>query len=298
MIGEGLRNWFGRGAPEAPARAEPLVIVPERPAIVTAVVPAGPKAAWPPERVAVNDALWGEGYTFPGGEIETLRMAKPLGLSAASSMLVLGIGGGGPACSLATKFGAWITGYEADPDLGVIATERAFKADLAKRVRVEHWDPEEPDFQNKTYHHTMALEPMRGARPEPLLAAMAAALKPSGQLVMLELVADTPLDPRDPVVADWARLERRPAKGIPSEIAVTRILGRLGFDVRIAEDLSERHMQQAMLGWRRTVRRLEAVRPLAREASQVVAEAELWLLRLRLFRERKLRLIRWHAIKR
>ncbi|MDR3535847.1 MAG: hypothetical protein P4L71_05045 [Acetobacteraceae bacterium] len=295
MLGSGLRNWFSRGASHALAVALPPGEA--RDAILQGeLLSPGVRADWPVERMCVNDALWGEGYIFPGGEIETLRMAKPLGLSAASSLLVLGIGGGGPACSLAVNFGAWITGYEADPDLAVVATERALKANLGKRVKIETWDPSEPEFARNYYHHTMALEAMRGARPEPLLAAMASAMKPGGQLVMLEIVADTPLDPADPIVAAWARLDHRPADGMPNEVTVTRVLGRLGFDVRIVEDLSQRHLQQAMIGWRRTVRRLEATKPSPREAGQVVSEAELWLLRLRLFHDSKLRLIRWHAI--
>jgi hypothetical protein len=73
-------------------------------------------------------------------------------------------------------------------------------------------------------------------------------------------------------------------------------LGRLGFDVRIVEDISSRHIQQAMMGWRRLVRGLEAERPPLWQTALLVEEAELWLARLRLFRHKQLRLVRWHAI--
>lgn len=297
MHGFGLRNWFSRSPSGALALAMPPADAAD--AIAARELPSsGPRIAWPIERIAVNDSLWGEGYIFPGGEIETVRMAKPLGMSAASSVLMLGIGGGGPACSLAANFGAWITGYEADPDLAVIATERALKANMGRRVKIELWDRSDCDFTRNYYHHVIALEAMNGSQPEPLLAAMATALKPGGQLVMLELVADTPLDRADPIVTAWMRLENRESERMATEVGITRILGRLGFDVRIVENLSDRHLQQAMIGWRRAVRRLELTRPQMREASQVVSEAELWLLRLRLFRDQKLRLIRWHAIQR
>jgi len=51
-----------------------------------------------------------------------------------------------------------------------------------------------------------------------------------------------------------------------------------------------------MAGWRDAVRSMENVRPNRREAMRCVEEAELWLLRLRLFRMGSLRLVRWHAI--
>jgi hypothetical protein len=252
-------------------------------------------SAWPADRLRINDALWGAGYIHPGGEAETLRLAKPLGLSAASSLLLLGAGAGGPACSIAIKFGAWVTGLEIDPDLVAAAEERASHAHLGRRLQTESWNPSDPALRRGFFHHTLALEPLRGAAPEPLLTAVAAALKPSGHLAMVELVAQKSLDLADPMLGTWASIERRPLK-FPSEVAITRMLRRLGFDVRIVEDLSDRHMHQAMIGWRRAVRGMEVDRPSAREAAQVVREAELWLLRIRLIRDHKLRLFRWHAI--
>jgi hypothetical protein len=50
-----------------------------------------------------------------------------------------------------------------------------------------------------------------------------------------------------------------------------------------------------MLGWRVLMRDLDR-KPSAMEAAQLVAEAELWLLRRRLIRDGRLRMMRWHAI--
>jgi hypothetical protein len=104
------------------------------------------------------------------------------------------------------------------------------------------------------------------------------------------------LDPDDPLVAAWQRLDGRRLDRLPAEITITRALGRLGFDVRLVEDVSHRHMQQSVTGWREAVRGMEQAKPSRREAAQLIREAELWLLRIRLFRSRALRLVRWHAI--
>jgi hypothetical protein len=255
-----------------------------------------PTPPWSRDRQDVIDALWGDGYVFPGGEIETLRLAKPLGLSAASSLLLLGAGGGGPACSLATKLGVWVSGFEADDDLIATAQARIGRAKLGRRAQVEYWNPAEPDLARHYYHHGLALEPLRGSQPEPTLAAVAAAIKPGGQLMLVELVADAPLDPTNPDIARWGKLERRNPEALPTEVAITRVLGRLGFDVRIVEDISRRHMDQAMLGWRTRVRELEDIKPTRHQAGLIVNEAELWLVRMRLFRAGRLRLVRWHVI--
>ncbi len=308
MVGPAMRNWFGRGGQTmpvgpsmAPLQHHPLPLAPDplptarpMPAAMPAIVPT-----WPAERIGITDALWGEGYQFPGGEIETLRLAKPLGLSSASSLLLVGAGGGGPACALAEQLGVWVSGFEENAGLGQAAAERIASHKLAKRVRLESWDPAEPGFPRNFYHHCLALEPLRNGKPEPTLAALAGAIKPGGQLMMIDLVADSPLDPADPVVARWAELERRNPADLPAEITVTRVMGRLGFDVRIVENISRRHMDQALLGWRTQVRAMEDVdRPDARQAALLVREAELWLMRLRLFRAERLRMVRWHAITR
>ena len=62
---------------------------------------------WPRARIAVAEALWGEGFLLPGGGEEVVRLAKPLGLSAASSLLLVGAGTGGPPRHITAELGVW-----------------------------------------------------------------------------------------------------------------------------------------------------------------------------------------------
>jgi hypothetical protein len=77
---------------------------------------------------------------------------------------------------------------------------------------------------------------------------------------------------------------------------VTRLLNHVHLDVRIAEDMSERHLEQTMEGWRALVRDMHDRRPDRAGAAYLVAEAELWLLRWRLVKDERLRMMRWQAI--
>ena len=298
MLTLSMRNWFGQSSkstarmllePALAMSAEPQVEVlpPPEPAV---------EQVWPAGRLEIADALWGNGYLIPGGELELLRLAKPLGLSAAASLLLLGAGSGGAACSLVTALGVWVNGFEADAGLVDAANRYVELANMGKRARIDLWNPANPTFARHYYHHALALEPLMGNRPEGVLAAISAALKPGGQLMMTELVADAPLNPADPLVAQWARLRRREPKSLPTEIAITRVLGRQGYDVRIVEDVSQRFVHQGIMGWRRMVRALQDNKPERQKARLVVHEAEIWLIELRLFREGRLRLVRWHAI--
>lgn len=279
--------------PDVPAPACEPAGIPAEPVILR---PPPPLPFWSRERIAVVELLWGEGFTFPDGEQETLRLAKPLVLSNASSLLLLGAGAGGPARCIATELGAWVTGFEANGELADLAAECSVRGGFGRHAEIRTWQPAKPDFARHAFHHALALEALRGEAPGPVLVAICRALRPGGQLMMVDLVADPPLDPSDGAVAAWCRLEGR-APSLPSQRAVSGALVRLGFDVRVTEDISLRHMQQALSGWHGVIRGMSAKRPSPAMARIVVREAELWLRRLSLMRAHRIRLVRWHAIR-
>lgn len=139
------------------------------------------------------------------------------------------------------------------------------------------------------------LEPMRAAAPETVLASVVLALRPAGQLALLEVVSAAKPGRMEGDLARWMELEGRQAPPV-EEGAITRALGRLGFEIRVVEDVSERHTAQVVQGWQEIVRALQHHRPEAATAALLVREGELWLLRARLLRAGRLRLVRWHAI--
>lgn len=301
-----LRNWLVRlrHGGDGPAMAQGVApqSLASAPADTGSAPEAGPATAqpaplWPPGRLAIEEELWGTGFLTPGGGPEVLRFAAPIGLSAASSLLLLGAGAGGPAQFLATEMGVWVNGHEADPDLAALAARRIQRAGaaIAKRATVSAWNRHAPSFAPRASHHALVLDAIRDAPVTPVLAAMAQALKPHGQAVLVETVAQEPLDPSDPAIAAWCRLEGR-APILPQPEAVSRGLSRLGFDVRVAEDISARHMRLAVLGWRHLVRQLARDRPAPERAAAVVAQAELWTRRIRLMHAGRIRMMRWHAI--
>ena len=99
-----------------------------------------------------------------------MRLAHPLGLSSAASLLLVEAGGGGAAGCIARNLGAWVTGLEVEPEL-VEQAHRVIKAAaLGKRATVEPWDPLNPDMPVHHYHHCLAIEPLRcGGEPATIL---------------------------------------------------------------------------------------------------------------------------------
>ena len=237
---------------------------------------AGPVSAWSPQRLAQAEALWGEGYLWPGGADEIKRLTAPFGLSAAHTIMMLGVGPGGPARTIAADLGVWVAAYEADLALVDIARKRLQRSGkaLAKRATVSPWSAETPKFPQGAYHHALALDILGTPRRDAVLSAIVGAVKPGGQVMVVQSI--------DPETEDL--------NAIPSMLAL------LGCDVRVTEDETGRHARQALQGWKVLVRKLRGSRPAPAEAAALVAEAEYWLKRIRRTRDGRLKLMRWVAL--
>jgi cyclopropane fatty-acyl-phospholipid synthase-like methyltransferase len=241
-------------------------------------------------------SLWGQGFTSPGGAPETLRLARPMGLNSNASLLLLGGGMGGPAETIVENFGSWVASFEADAEMAGIAEQRRTLHPASRHMRVATWDRANPSFGLHNAHHAMALEAARGNQLDAILDGVAAALRPHGHVVMTELVAENPPPDNDREFAAWCRLENR-LPALPRMDNVTASLSRLGFDVRVVEDVSDRHVSATLGGWRAAVKGMAAgPKPDCAAAAAFVNEAELWLLRIRLMRRFGFRLVRWYAV--
>jgi hypothetical protein len=261
---------------------------------LTPVVSHGPSRpdVWP--ALALRHRLCGEGFSFPDGEAEVLHLARPLGLTEAASVALLGAGSGGPVAAITAAFGAWVSGYEADPALIPIALAHCRHTGQAKRASISLWRPDAPDLPHRHFHHALSLYALAGAPPRGILAALTGALHPGGQLVLLDFAAP-PKRGTDPAIAAWAQREDRPPV-LPCADDITALLANFGWDVRVVEDLSDRHVATILRAWHTLVRPMAQVRPSLTEAKLLVSEAERWLHRVRLLQSGQLRLVRWHAI--
>jgi hypothetical protein len=300
----GVVTWFGsRGeaaeapAPRAPERATPRAVAAAAPPEPEPA--ADPPGAWTPARLRFVSALWGEGFTGPGGAEEALRLSKPLGLQSSHSLLNLGAGLGGAARAITTASGAWVSAYEQNADLARAGEALSKKAKLDKKAEIKPLDPAAPRLRPNYYHHALVQEALWTVEDkEAMVAAIAAAVKPAGQVVITDLTTGpTPILPDDETAAAWMRLDRSPVHLISAEDE-TRLFARHGLDIRIAEEISARHVQQAVAAWRGMIDALADQKPTRAQALTIIQEAELWLRRLALIRSGRLKLLRWHAIRR
>ena len=80
------------------------------------------------------DLIWGEGFMAPGGEDHVDNMVVGLDLEG-RRVLDIGCGQGRPACIVADKYGAEVTGTDLEAHLIERASRRAAAAGLASRTQ-------------------------------------------------------------------------------------------------------------------------------------------------------------------
>lgn len=307
-----VMNWFGgparaRTGARAPAgpvlfddRAPPPLPKPAAPPRrrLDPEPPTPPPERWPTTKLKVLGALWGEGFLGPGGAEETLTLAKPLGLNETHSVINLGAGLGGATRALAAASGAWVTGYETDPDLAEAAQALSEKHKVEKKAEIRPLDPANPQIRKGYYHHALALEALWRIADKPaMVAALVGAVKPQGQVVLTDLALGPPSPSAERAFAAWAKLEGV-TPCLAGEKAMTSLLAKEGLDIRICEDITARHIAQTVAAWASFVEELKRDRPARPFALRVVEEAERCMRRIDLLRSGRLRLLRWHAIRR
>jgi len=281
-IANGARLLGAAEPPDAPAIAPPppadAAGAPEPPA------PQVTRRDW-------TDRLWGEGMAIPGGAVEVLRLASLLPLVPEATLLLAGGGARAAGAAVSGARGCFVAAFEAGAPAAGAGPPRL----PGRKVTAAPFEAGAPAFRRGYHHHALFLEPFReGGTPDGLLRATARALRPGGQVVLLDLVArDAPAGAGE---ARWLAAEGR-AAAPPAEDAVPAALERAGFVVNVVEDAGQRHSRAVVEGWRVLLAALrrQPERPTAQAAGALVAEAEAWLLRLRLLQEGRLRLLRWHA---
>ena len=280
------------GADAGPARS-PLVVVADIPDIADRAV----KSAWPSERIAAAERIWGAGFAGPGGVELAVRLTKPFALDKSKTMLELGSGLGGNARAIATEFDSWVTGYECDPALAAAAMETSRQHGLGKRAVVHAYDHKAflaDTHKFDAFFSKAAL--FRFAEKSELLTALPGKLKDRAQVVITDLVLAAP-GAADPALEAWIRDEAEKPHPWTAEQYVSAAT-KVHLDVRVNEDLTDEYLAMVRSAWRGLEAVLKPGIVDAATAAAILEEGANWQRRAAALASGKLRLIRLHMVKR
>ena len=279
--------WTGdepppKAAPTARAAPEGLVVPGKCPPIARAAAPEIATEAedphWPSRRIKLVQRIWGDGFTEVGGVESAKNLALPLGLTSAKSALDLTARLGGTGRALFEFFGVYVTGLEANPALAEAGMAISVQKGMATKAPVDPYDPARLKLK-KRFDCILAREGFyNGSHRIPSLKTAAKALKPGGQMLLVDFVR--PEGPTASAALDrWAA--SMPGGANPWTAAqFSTALEKLKLTVRINEDITDQYRHTALSGWSNFLDGL-TIRDLSRpEVFALVDEAEQWLHRM------------------
>jgi SAM-dependent methyltransferase len=260
---ERLRDRLRRGA-AAPAAAGPAASAPA--VKVQAQLP-------PPDALTIRQWLYGPGYIIPGDAAYVLEIVKPFHLSPAMTMLDFSAGLGGPARTIAESFNTYVTGYERDPELARRATEETATRGLSRHVQITTYDPETIELRAGFYDHALAREATFAvAQKERFLRVLNQAMKPFGQLILTDFVRDRAAGDR-PELAAWEGMQRYKPQ-LWTAAQYSDCFKSLGFDLRIANDITPDYRKLILFAWKNFLERGELRQIKGPQAAPVIDEVE------------------------
>jgi ubiquinone/menaquinone biosynthesis C-methylase UbiE len=253
-------------------------------------------AGWSNARCDAVQSLWSKGFSTPGEAEHVMMLVKPLGLDEKNSVIDLSAGLGGSTRVIASETGAGVTGFESDPELVAAGMKLSVMAGMAKRAPVVAYKPPVIDARDKSVDAVISKEAIYALpEKETLFEEMYRVLKPVGQVLFTDYVVPEE-GHGSPALEQWIASEHPTPMPWCPERTVAR-LRDLGFEVRIAEDMTAVLKGLVVNGWKNLANSLRAGAVHKETALAIADEAELWTRRLALFDSGDLRCYRFHAMK-
>lgn len=259
--------------------------------------PEGPRdPAWPKARVRLMDRMWGLGHVLPGGDEHIVDQFRVFSPNNSMSMLQVGAGQGGDGRALALTFGVWVTCIEQSEVLVESGMKESYKHGLEKKAPVVSFVPERMKVRPNGFDVVFSRLGLHTLPDKELtIEQMALGLKPSGQMLLIELMPGEKADPA--VLEAWAAQEPQRPHLIPGH-KMAELIRSHDLDLRVVQDVSTDYRKMVMGGFAKFLgslskKELEEDRELGRA---LLKEAEMWMRRLALIDTGVLRVVRFHAI--
>lgn len=255
-----------------------------------------PARPWETPKTLLHQALWGSGFSHPGGPEFALYIAKPLALNAAMTVIDLSAGLGGGTRAVVEKFDVWVAGLDEDEQLAAAGMEISNLAGMGKKAPISRYEPQNFEFKPGSCDCLMAREVFfRIIDKKRLFAQIAGGLKNGGQMVFTDYAARDKKSALHPAIVEWMKVEKsKAALWTVEDIAV--VLGGAKLECRIKEDITDQYRAMVFGAWSAYAKHVDrAISP--EEATCLTDEMELWAKRIAAIDSGELRVCRVHAFK-
>lgn len=252
---------------------------------------------WDTETVDVAQYIWGDGFCGPGGPEYIIGMSKLLALSPEMSMTQLGASIGGPARTLADRFGVWVTGYEESETLVNAGNELSKMGGLAKKAVLEVYDPDGDDFQgfDRKFDRALSKEALFTIKnKKDVISSIGEKLKPGGLFLITDYVIGNDSITAKDSYQSWKVGERTTPYPVMADDLV-EMLKEARLQVRVSEDISIQYVEMINKAWAgadQVAAKLAKQENGARLIQVLMREAEFWTRRKKMLESGDLKLWR------
>jgi ubiquinone/menaquinone biosynthesis C-methylase UbiE len=261
-------------------------------------LPPGPDdKIWSRYRVALNQLLWGPGFTHPGGADYILNLARQLGpFGKGMKLLDLHAGLGGGLAAIVKKYGVDADGLEPSAPLSQVAQALIAEQKIKPAPTIKSYDPEKLELEDYTYHAILAREILYLVKDKKnFLTKISQSLHERGQLILTDF-----LKPRagatSPQLQSWADTDGK-AQAWDVEELVHYLKNDLNMEIRAIDDISDKYAKYISRGWKAYLARAVEKVPPKDWLPSIMSEVNLCVRRVEVLQSGDLRLIQIYARK-
>jgi len=251
---------------------------------------------WSELRLQVLKQLWGEGFIYPGGAKQAVRLVKPMSLDPTKTVLDLTAGLGGGTRAMSEAFGLWISGMEPDRILAGKAHELSVVAGMEKKAPITHFEFESLDLPTGRYDGVLIRDRFWSFKDkEQILRKVDSSLKSKGGLILTDLVLKDFASSSSEAVQGWMEAEGEGCSPWTMD-EYREMFSDVRMEARIMKEETEEYRNLILKGWSDFVDNL-ATEELDRDfVDMLMEEAKSWQRLVRALETGDLCYLRIHAI--
>jgi cyclopropane fatty-acyl-phospholipid synthase-like methyltransferase len=207
------------------------------------------ESRWTKKRLQIVQRIYGEGFIHVGGLKYTKPFLARLGLNESMSVLDLSSGLGGLGRYLASNYGSWVTGLEAEKELAEIGMRMSEHAGLKEKAPLKVFDPEHVEILDRRYHCILMRERLHTVKNKRrLLRQMADSLAPGGKMVLMEFVVVDNDAKESELIKAWCKAEHE-TPSLWSEDELKNDVYSLKLELTAYGSVSESYCQALLKDW-------------------------------------------------
>lgn len=241
--------------------------------------PAEPTVkSWSPERLKAVQDIFGSGFNLPGGDELNHRVFMPAALDSNKSAVEFCAGLGAMTRAMASRLGLWMTSYESDPLLVARANAIADSLDLEKRASLKCQTLDKVEMRERGVDAVLAREGLYlWPDKATLFAKVRKALRPNGCFSFIDYFGE--VTPGNRIMEAWAGTEPKPPHLLTIE-AAKALLQKLGFEVRVTEDLTQTYKSTVLHDFARYADEVKEHKIPIEQREWAINEGEHWAIRV------------------